>query len=133
MACSAASENYGNTATSTRVEVEKALTERDISESGLRESFRRSRSFSIPPLTFYRNYCPGVYPEMIPDSGMIFGVPLVDVATNQDNVPKVIKICIEEVEKGGLDAKGIYSVSQPCTCQDSFTHIWCHRKELQPV
>ena len=122
MTYSTASANYGDTASSTRVEVEKALTGRDISESDLRASFRRALSFSIPPPTIYRNYCPGVQPESIPDSGMVFGVPLVDVETNQDNVPKVMRICIEEVEKRGLHTKRIYSVNQPYTYRDSCTH-----------
>ena len=123
MPCSKASANYGNTANSTRVEVDKALTGRDTSESDLRASFRLALSFSIPPPTFYRNYCPVVHPEMIPESGIIFGVPLVDVETNQDNVPKVMRICIEEVEKRGLHTKRIYSVNQPCTYRDSCTHV----------
>ena len=119
MACSTSSEKYGNTAISTRAEVEKALTERDTSESDLRASFRRVLSLSIPPPVFYRNYCLGVHSE----TGMIFGNPLVDVEADQDNVPKVMRLCIEEVEKRGLDAKRIYSVSQSCTYGDSFTHV----------
>ena len=111
------------------MEVENALTGRDTSESDLRASFRRSLSFSIPNPTFYRNYRPGVHL----DSGLIFGVPLVDVETNQDDVPKVMRVCIEEVEKRGLDANGIYSVSQPCTYRDTFTHVQRRRQELQPV
>ena len=107
MARSTASAKYNNVAMSTRVEVEKALAGRDTSESDLRASFRRAFSFSIPPPTLYRNYCPGAHS----DSGLIFGVPLVDVETDQDNVPDVMRICIEEVEKRGLDTKGIYSVS----------------------
>ena len=100
------------------MEVEKALNGRDTSES-LRASFHRSLSFSIPPPTFYRGYCPGVHP----DSVLIFGVPLVDVETNQDDVPKVMRICIEEVEKRGLDAKRIYSVSQPRTSGFIHSHL----------
>ena len=114
VACSTASAKYDNLATSTRAEVEKALAGRDTSESDLRASFRRAFAFSIPPPTLYRNYCPGAHSE----SGLIFGVPLVDVETNQDNVPDVMRICIEEVEKRGLDTKGIYSVSQSCMYQD---------------
>ena len=128
MACSTASEKYGNTATSTRVEVENALIARDTpdSESDLRASLRHALSFSIPPPTFYRNYCPGVNPESIPVSGMVFGVPLVDVETNQDNVPKVMRICIEELEKRGLDNKSLirmFWVRQPCTSRGSCTHV----------
>ncbi|KAH9059290.1 Rho GTPase activation protein [Lactarius vividus] len=89
-------------AMSTRAEVEKALAGTDTSD--LRGSFRRALSFSIPPRTLYHNYRPGEY------SDLIFGVPLVDVETNEDNVPKVIGMCIEEVEKRGLNTKGIYSV-----------------------
>jgi hypothetical protein len=107
MACSTASAKYDKLAISTRVEVESVLAGRDASESDLRASFLRALSFSIPPPTFYRNYCPSAHPN----SGLIFGVPLVDLGTNQDNVSKVMKICMEEVEKRGLDTKGIYSVS----------------------
>ena len=90
---------------STRVEVEKALASGDTSETGLRASFRRGLSVSIPPPTFYRRYCPGVHPDLA------FGVPLVDLTTNEDDVPKVMRMCIQEVEKRGLNATGIYSVS----------------------
>ena len=128
MACSTASEKYGNTATSTRVEVENASSARDTSdlESDLRASLRHALSFSIPPPTFYRNYCPGVHPVSIPVSGMVFGVPLVDVETNQDNVPKVMRICIEELEKRGLDNKSLYRmfwVSQPCSYRGVCAHV----------
>ncbi|KAI9453219.1 hypothetical protein BJY52DRAFT_1189777 [Lactarius psammicola] len=75
--------------------------------SNLRASFRRGLSFSIPSPTLYRNYRLGA------DSDLIFGVPLTDVETDQDNVPNVVRMCIEEVEKRGLDTKGIYSVGQP--------------------
>ncbi|KAN0140287.1 hypothetical protein V8E53_002183 [Lactarius tabidus] len=96
------SAKYDSLAISTRVEVEKVLARKDTSESDLRASFRRTLSFSIPPPTFYRNYCPGVH------SDLIFGAPLVDLVTNQDNVSKVMRMCIEEVEKRGLDTWRIY-------------------------
>ncbi|KAI9431836.1 Rho GTPase activation protein [Lactarius psammicola] len=83
-------------------EVESALAGTDT--SGLRGSFRRTLSFSIPPLTLYRNYHPGAYS----DSHLIFGVPLVDLETDEDNVSKVMKMCIEEVEKRGLNTHNIY-------------------------
>ena len=87
-------------AKSTRAEVEKALAGTEMSD--LKATFRRDLSFSIPPLTLYRNYRPG------PNSNLIFGVPLVDVTTNEENVPKVMRMCIEEVEKRGLNARNIY-------------------------
>ena len=90
-------------AASTRTEVQKALDGAD--NSILRVSFRRALRLSTPPFTIYRNYHPGAHSESL------FGVPLVDITTDQDNVPKVIRMCIEEVEKRGLNTKKIYSVS----------------------
>ncbi|KAH9175098.1 hypothetical protein EDB89DRAFT_390126 [Lactarius sanguifluus] len=74
-------KKHDELATSTRAEVEKALAGTDTSD--LRGSFRRALSFSIPPRTLYHSYRPGEY------SDLIFGVPLVDVETNEDNVPNV--------------------------------------------
>jgi hypothetical protein len=90
-------------AKSTGAGVENTLGETDTSD--LRASFRRALSFSIPPLTLYRNYHPGGY------SNLIFGVPLVDEGINEDRVPKVMRMCIDEVEKRGLNIDEIYSVS----------------------
>ena len=73
--------------------------------SNLKAYFRRALSSSIPPLTLYRNYRPGAY------SDLIFGVPLVELETNKDNISRVMGMCIEEVEKRGLYIKKIYSVS----------------------
>jgi hypothetical protein len=88
-----------------RAEVEKVFTGTDT--SSLRASFDHCFSLSIPPLTLYCNYHPDAY------SDLIFGLPLMNSAsaTIQDNVPKVITLCIEEVEKRGLDTHKIYSVS----------------------
>ena len=105
--CSTASAQYDNLAMSTGVEVGKALAGSDTSESDLRAYFRRALSFSIPPPIFYRNYGPGAQST----SDLVFGAPLGDLETNVDNVPKVMRMCIEEVEKRGLKSKGIYSVS----------------------
>ncbi len=96
---------YDDLALSTKEEVERAWAGADTSD--LRASFRQGLSFSIPPLTLYRKHLPNVYS----DSDLIFGVPLVDLTTYQDNISKVIRMCIEEVEKRGLNTKMIYSVS----------------------
>ena len=90
---------------STMVQVKKVLAGADTSD--LRGSFRRALSLSIPPPTLYRGYRPSTFSD--PD--LIFGVPLVDLATNEDNVPKMMRMCIEEVEKRGLNTNKIYSVS----------------------
>jgi len=45
---------------------------------------------------------------------LIFGVSLADYATArgiENDVPKVLRICIDELDKRGLDAEGIYRVS----------------------
>ncbi|KAH8989334.1 Rho GTPase activation protein [Lactarius hatsudake] len=93
---------HGKQAMSTSAEVETALAGTDTSD--MRASFGHALSFSIPPLTLYCNYRPNAY------SNLIFGVPLVNLTTNRDYVPKVIRMCIEEVEKRGLDTHKIYSV-----------------------
>ena len=103
MVCSTARTKHGDMAMSTSADVGRALAGTDT--SGLRASFGHALSFSIPPLTLYCNYRPDAY------SDLVFGVPLVNLTTNQDNVPKVIRMCIEEVEKRGLDTQKIYSVS----------------------
>ncbi|KAI9433278.1 Rho GTPase activation protein [Lactarius indigo] len=91
-----------NLTVSTSAEVEKAFAGTDT--SGLGVSLGHALSFSIPPLTLYCNYRPDAY------SDLIFGVPLVNLTTNQDNVPRVIRMCIEEVEKRGLNTLKIYLV-----------------------
>ncbi|KAI9429807.1 Rho GTPase activation protein [Lactarius indigo] len=93
---------HGNLAMSTGAEVERCLLGTDTSD--LKASLDQALSFSIPPLTLYCNYRPNAY------SDLIFGVPLVNLTTDQDNVPKVIRMCIEEVEKRGLNTHKIYLV-----------------------
>lgn len=102
--CSTASKTYHDLAIDTRPGVEKALNGSDDSE--LKISFRRALSLSVPPVTLYRNYRSGGY------SNLTFGLPLVDPTSNQYDVPNVIRMCIAEVEKRGLKANKIYSVSR---------------------
>ncbi len=51
---------------------------------------------------------------------LIFGVSLVDYATArgplEGDVPKIIRICIEEIDRRGLDAEGIYRASKNLVC-----------------
>ena len=89
---------------STDAVVKTTLAGKDVSD--LRASFRQALSFSIPPLTLYHNYIPpSAYSELI------FGVPLVSLETSRDNIPKVMRMCIDEIEKRGLQTKNIYVVS----------------------
>ncbi|KAI9433317.1 hypothetical protein H4582DRAFT_2082476 [Lactarius indigo] len=95
-----ASKTYHDMAMSAKPGVWRALNGRD--ESNLTGSFRRAFSNSVPPPTLYRNY------RSNGNSKLIFGVPLVDHTANQYYVPKVIGMCIAEVEKRGLNANKIY-------------------------
>jgi hypothetical protein len=74
----------------------------------LSASLRRSLALSIPPAILYYNYHVGECQDLI------FGVSLADYATargSENDVPKVLRICIDEIDKRGLDAEGIYRVS----------------------
>ena len=102
LACSKSRAAHNDIAKSTGAEVVNALGGRNASD--LRASFRRAIAYSTPPRTLYCNYRPGVY------SNLIFGVPLVDLGLNDDEVPKVMRMCIDEVEKRGLHINKIYSV-----------------------
>ena len=105
MAGSNTCAKHDDIAKSTGAEIVNALCGTDTSD--LRVSFRRALFFSTPQLTLYHNYRPGGY------SNLVFGVPLVDLKMNGDNVPKVMRMCISEVEKRGLNIDHIYSVSLP--------------------
>ena len=85
--------------------MEKVETAFRMDMTELKSSFRHALSFSIPPPAVYCNHRPGA------NSKSIFGVPLVEVETNQGNISKVMKLCIEEVEKRGLNVKKIYEVT----------------------
>jgi hypothetical protein len=112
MVCSQACAKQEDFAKSTGEEVENALSGSEAFD--LRVSFRQALSFSTPPLAFYRNHRPGGH------SNLIFGVPLVDHGATEDNlednVPKVMRMCIDEVEKRGLNVDKIYWVS--------FSHVF---------
>jgi RhoGAP domain len=100
-------------ATHARSAVEKVSGETDTSI--LAASLRRSLALSIPPPTLYYNYHVGECQDLV------FGVTLVDYATargSENEAPKILRICIDEVDKRGLDAEGIYRVS-------SSTHMEC--------
>ena len=79
--------------------------------SDLRASFRHALSTSIPQQTLYSNHRLGGF------SQWIFGVPLVDLTAKQGNVPKVMRMCIEEVEKRGLNTQSVAKlwISRPTT------------------
>lgn len=75
----------------------------------LTQAIPRSLAAVIPKPVLYWNYSVGEC------SDLIFGVSLVDYATSralQDgDIPKIVKICIKEVDARGLESEGIYRVS----------------------
>ncbi|KAN0140318.1 Rho GTPase activation protein, partial [Lactarius tabidus] len=92
--------NHNHIAKSTEAEVENSLGGTETSD--MKVSSRRVSSFYTPPLVLYRTHHPGGY------SNLIFGDPLVDHGVTEDKVPKVMRMCINEVEKRGLDVDDIY-------------------------
>ena len=64
---------------------------------------------AAPRPQYYYNYTVGECRDLI------FGVSLVDYATAKGladgEIPKIVRICIKEIEDRGLDAEGIYRVS----------------------
>jgi hypothetical protein len=103
MVCSKACAKQDDNAKGTGAEVANALGRAEA--FNLKVSFRQALSFSTPPHAFYRKNSPGGH------SNLIFGVPLVDHGTNEENIPKVMRMCIDEVEKRGLNVDKIYWVS----------------------
>jgi len=90
----------------------------------------RALSSLIPKSIFYYNYNVGEC------SDLIFGVSLVDYATSrglgETEIPKIVRICIQEIDERGLESEGIYRVGssffyhsippfdpKPCRCQDA--------------
>lgn len=74
----------------------------------LAAQFSRSLASSIPERILYQHGQVGACDDLI------FGFSLLDYATSkglQDgDIPKIIRICIEEIDKRGLDSEGIYRV-----------------------
>ncbi|KAH9836530.1 RhoGAP-domain-containing protein, partial [Rhodofomes roseus] len=68
---------------------------------------------AIPKPVYYYNYNVGECKDLI------FGVSLVDYATarnlqgaeGEQGVPKIVRICVKEIDKRGLECEGIYRVS----------------------
>lgn len=90
--------------------MEKIAPERD--STAIAAAIPRLLSAAVPKPVFYYNYNVGECRDLI------FGVSLVDYATArglpEGEVPKIIRICIQDIEQRGLDAEGIYRVSLTC-------------------
>ena len=86
--------------------VEKISPQRD--SAALASNIPRLIAAITPKPVYYYNYNVGECKDLI------FGVSLVDYATarglSDGDIPKIIRICIEDIDKRGLDAEGIYRV-----------------------
>ncbi|KAH0838640.1 hypothetical protein J3R83DRAFT_6965 [Lanmaoa asiatica] len=87
--------------------VTKISPEKDVSL--VTTHIPRALASLIPKSIFYYNYNVGEC------SDLIFGVSLVDYATSrglgETEMPKIVRICIQEVDERGLESEGIYRVS----------------------
>lgn len=93
-------------------QIEKVSTSRDM--KGVNTYIAQSLASSIPTPILYHNYHVGECKDLI------FGFSLQDYATSRDlpegEIPKIVRICIEETDRRGLDAEGIYRVSPLAGC-----------------
>jgi len=87
--------------------VDKISPEKDVSL--VTTYIPRSLASAIAKPILYYNYNVGECHDLI------FGFSLVDYATarglGEGDVPKILRICVQEVDQRGLDAEGIYRVS----------------------
>jgi len=87
--------------------VERISPQRDVDK--VKTHIPRSLASAIPDPILYEH---GLVGEC---SDLIFGFSLVDYATAkgllEGSVPKIIRICIEEIDKRGLETEGIYRVT----------------------
>ncbi|KAF9786030.1 RhoGAP-domain-containing protein [Thelephora terrestris] len=99
-------------------QVEKVSTLRDM--KGVNAYIAQSLASSIPSPIPYHNFYVGECRDLI------FGFSLQDYATARDlpegEIPKIVRICIEEVDKRGLDAEGIYRVSGRVSSVNELRH-----------
>jgi hypothetical protein len=88
--------------------VDKINPERDTSQVTVH--IPRLLMAATPRPHYYQHFLVGECRDLI------FGVSLVDYATSKcladGDVPKIIRICVKEIDDRGLDAEGIYRVSE---------------------
>ncbi len=87
--------------------VDKIIPEQDTAT--IAANIPKMLAFATPKPQYYQNYTVGECRDLV------FGVNLVDYATakglSDGDIPKIIRICIKEIDERGLDAEGIYRVS----------------------
>jgi len=86
--------------------VDKINPEKDVQK--LKSVIPRSLASAIPDPILYE------HGQVGPCNDLIFGFSLVDYATSkglqEGEIPKIVRICIEEIDKRGLQLEGIYRV-----------------------
>lgn len=86
--------------------VERISVEKDLAK--LHASIPRSLASAIPERILYQH---GQVGEC---NDLIFGFSLVDYATakglGDGDIPRIVKICIHEIDQRGLETEGIYRV-----------------------
>uniref|UniRef100_D8PRV3 Rho-GAP domain-containing protein n=1 Tax=Schizophyllum commune (strain H4-8 / FGSC 9210) TaxID=578458 RepID=D8PRV3_SCHCM len=87
--------------------VDKISPERDVQR--MTSFIPRAIASATPEQVHYEHGLQGVC------SDLIFGISLTDYATGKNirdgEIPRIVRLCIEEIDKRGLDAEGIYRVS----------------------
>lgn len=98
----------------------------------LRQLTNATLAQAIPKRTLYYNYQVGECKDML------FGVSLVDYASSRglkDNeLPKIVELCIAEVEARGLKTEGIYRASLAMlSIAIEINHVYRFRANIQPL
>lgn len=92
--------------THTRSVIDKANPSQD--REAISQFNARALAMAIPQRVVYVNYYVGDCPDLL------FGINLTDYATtrglNEGEIPKIVRLCITEIDARGLDAEGIYRV-----------------------
>ncbi|KAF9569859.1 RhoGAP-domain-containing protein [Agrocybe pediades] len=98
--------------------IDRISVEKDLAK--LKTYIPRSLASAIPDPILYEH---GLVGEC---NDLIFGFSLVDYATakglQEGEIPKIIRICIEEIDKRGLESEGIYRVSGRHAIVQSLQH-----------
>ena len=104
--CSAAAATQGQLSEHCGRMIEKVNPQRDTAV--VAAHIPRLLAAATPKPVCYYNYNVGECKDLI------FGVSLVDYATargqSDGDIPKIVRMCIEDIDKRGLDAEGIYRV-----------------------
>ncbi|KAG5352722.1 hypothetical protein C0989_000875 [Termitomyces sp. Mn162] len=104
---SATSTTQTQLSTHARTLVNNISPERDLNK--LKSYIPRSMASAIPEPILYQHGIVGLCNDLI------FGFSLVDYATSkglqEGEMPKIVRICIQEIDGRGLESEGIYRVS----------------------